>query len=200
LRNRRCGNDRDVRLTGAIGESGSPSDILTGLIMVIDLVRLMLFPTLMAFAAASDLLTMTISNRVSIILVAGFFALASMSGMSMAEVLSHAGAAALVLVVTFGFFARGWIGGGDAKLAAATAMWFGFDYLMNYLVYASLLGGALTLLLIEFRLVPLPGVLAGQFWAQRLHRQDGDIPYGIALAGAALLVYPETPWMKAIGL
>jgi prepilin peptidase CpaA len=187
-------------LTGAIGESGSPSDILTGLIMVIDLVRLMLFPTLMAFAAASDLLTMTISNRVSIILVAGFFALASMSGMSMAEVLSHAGAAALVLVVTFGFFARGWIGGGDAKLAAATAMWFGFDYLMNYLVYASLLGGALTLLLIEFRLVPLPGVLAGQFWAQRLHRQDGDIPYGIALAGAALLVYPETPWMKAIGL
>ena len=168
--------------------------------MVIDLVRLMLFPTLMAFAAASDLLTMTISNRVSIILVAGFFALASMSGMSMAEVLSHAAAAALVLVVTFGFFARGWIGGGDAKLAAATAMWFGFDYLMNYLVYASLLGGALTLLLIEFRLVPLPGVLAGQFWAQRLHRQDGDIPYGIALAGAALLVYPETPWMKAIGL
>jgi prepilin peptidase CpaA len=187
-------------LTGAIGDSGSPSDILTGLIMVIDLVRLMLFPTLMAFAAASDLLTMTISNRVSIILVAGFFALALMSGMSMAEVLSHAGAAALVLVVSFGFFARGWIGGGDAKLAAATAMWFGFAYLMNYLVYASLLGGALTLLLIEFRLVPLPGVLAGQFWAQRLHRQDGDIPYGIALAGAALLVYPETPWMKAIGL
>jgi prepilin peptidase CpaA len=187
-------------LTGAIGNSGSPSDILTGLIMVIDLVRLMLFPTLMAFAAASDLLTMTISNRVSIILVAGFFALALTSGMSTAEVLSHAGAAALVLVVSFGFFARGWIGGGDAKLAAATAMWFGFGYLMNYLVYASLLGGALTLLLIEFRLVPLPGVLAGQFWAQRLHRQDGDIPYGIALAGAALLVYPETPWMKAIGL
>jgi prepilin peptidase CpaA len=168
--------------------------------MLIDLVKLTLFPTVMAFAAASDLLTMTISNRVSIVLIGGFFALALMSGMAMTEVLSHAGAAAAVLVVSFGFFARGWIGGGDAKLAAATALWLGFDHLLSYLVYASLLGGALTLLLIEFRLVPLPGLLAGQFWAQRLHRQDGDVPYGIALAGAALLVYPETPWMKAIGL
>jgi prepilin peptidase CpaA len=168
--------------------------------MLIDLVRLTFFPALMAFAASSDLLTMTISNRVSIILSGGFLALALMSGMTGAEVLSHAGAAAVVLVVAFGFFTRGWIGGGDAKLAAATAMWFGFDYLLNYLVYASLLGGALTLLLIEFRLVPLPGLVAGQLWAQRLHRPDGDVPYGIALAGAALLVYPDTPWMKAIGM
>jgi len=168
--------------------------------MVIDLVRLTLFPALMAFAASSDLVTMTISNRVSIVLLAGFFALALMSGMAMTEVLSHVGAGALVLVVSFGFFARGWIGGGDAKLAAATAIWLGFGYLMNYLVYASLLGGALTFLLIEFRLVPLPGLLAGQFWAQRLHRQGGDIPYGIALAGAALLVYPDTPWMKIFGM
>jgi prepilin peptidase CpaA len=171
-----------------------------GPIMVIDLVRLTLFPALMAFAASSDLLTMTISNRVSIVLLAGFFALALMSGMAMTEVLSHVGAGALVLVVAFGFFARGWIGGGDAKLAAATALWLGFGYLMNYLVYASLLGGALTFLLIEFRLVPLPGLLAGQFWAQRLHRQGGDIPYGIALAGAALLIYPDTPWMKIFGM
>ena len=168
--------------------------------MIIDLLRLTLFPAVMAFAASSDLITMTISNRVSILLVGGFLALALMSGMPTMEVLSHAGAGAVVLVVTFGFFTCGWIGGGDAKLAAATAMWFGFDYLLNYLLYASLMGGALTLLLIEVRLVPLPGLLAGQFWAQRLHRKDGDIPYGIALAAAALLVYPDTPWMKAIGM
>ncbi len=168
--------------------------------MVIDLIRLTLFPALMAFAASSDLITMTISNRVTIVLLAGFFALALLSGMELTEVLSHVGAGALVLVVSFGLFARGWIGGGDAKLAAATALWLGFGYLMNYLVYASLLGGALTFLLIEFRLVPLPGLLAGQFWAQRLHRQGGDIPYGIALAGAALLIYPDTPWMRIFGI
>jgi prepilin peptidase CpaA len=167
--------------------------------MFVDLIRLLMFPALMAFAAASDLLTMTISNRVSLILVAGFFALALMGGMSMTELAAHVGAGAVVLVLSFGCFACGWIGGGDAKLAAATALWFGFGYLLNYLLYASLLGGALTLLLMQFRLAPLPGLLAGQFWAQRLHRQGGDVPYGIALAAAALLIYPETPWMRAIG-
>jgi prepilin peptidase CpaA len=168
--------------------------------MVIESIRLILFPSIMAFAASSDLLTMTISNRVSIILVAGFFALAALSGMAPIDVLSHVGAAALVLVVSFGFFTRGWIGGGDAKLAAATALWLGFDFLMNYLLYASLFGGVLTLLLLQFRLLPLPVLLARQSWAQRLHQKDGVIPYGIALAAAGLMVYLETPWMKTIGL
>jgi prepilin peptidase CpaA len=170
------------------------------MIMVADAIRLMLFPAMMAFAASSDLLTMTISNRVSLILVGGFFALAVASGMSVVDVLSHVGAAGVVLVVAFGFFSRGWIGGGDAKLAAATALWLGFDHLMPYLLYASLFGGALTLLLIQFRLAPLPDVLARQEWVQRLHRRDGGVPYGIALAAAALAVYPETQWMAAIGM
>jgi prepilin peptidase CpaA len=169
------------------------------MIMVADAIRLMLFPAMMAFAASTDLLTMTISNRVSLILVGGFVALALIGGMSMADIASHAGAAAIVLVVAFGFFTRGWIGGGDAKLAAATALWLGFDHLLPYLVYASLFGGALTLLLLQFRMAPLPGLLAGQDWAQRLHRKDGGVPYGIALAAAALAVYPDTQWMAMIG-
>ena len=70
--------------------------------------------------------------------------------------LSHAGAAAAVLAVVFVFFACGWIGGGDAKLAAATVLWLGFAHLVDYLLYASLLGGALTVLIIQFRAVPLP--------------------------------------------
>jgi prepilin peptidase CpaA len=170
------------------------------MIMVADAVRLMLFPALMAFAASSDLLTMTISNRVSLILVAGFFALSLGSGMNPVDILSHVGSACVVLVVAFGFFSRGWIGGGDAKLAAATALWLGFDHLMPYLVYASLFGGALTLLLIQFRMAPLPAMLAKQEWVQRLHRKDGGVPYGIALAAAALVVYPQTQWMTAAGL
>ena len=88
-------------------------------------------------------------------------------------------------------FAQGWIGGGDAKLAAATALWFGFGHLLDYLVYASLFGGALTLLLIQFRHLPLPGLLARQHWILRLHEKGGGVPYGIALAAAALIVYPQ---------
>ena len=164
--------------------------------MVIDSIRLLLFPAMMAFAACSDLLSMTISNRVALILIAGFFGLAVVSGMSAGDMLSHAGAGALALAVAFALFAPGWIGGGDAKLAAATALWLGFDHLMAYLLYASIFGGILTLVMIRFRLMPLPQTLAKQDWVKRLHRLDSGVPYGIALAAAALLIYPDTSWMK----
>src|SRR5215216_6694040 len=168
--------------------------------MVADAVRLLLFPALMAFAASSDLLTMTISNRLSLVLVAGFFALAGISGIGLLEAGSHVAAAGAVLLVAFGLFVRGWIGGGDAKLAAATALWLGFDHLLPYLIYASLFGGALTLLLLQFRTWPLPRQLSGARWVERLHDRDGGVPYGIALAVAALVVYPATPWMIALSL
>jgi prepilin peptidase CpaA len=167
--------------------------------MMIEAIRLTLFPAMMAFAASSDLFTMTIANRVSLILVGGFFLLAGLTGMSAAALLSHAGVAAAVLVVAFVFFSRGWIGGGDAKLAATAVLWLGWGHLADYLVYASLLGGALTLGLIQFRAMPLPQLLAGRDWAERLHASDGGVPYGIALAAAALLVYPQTEWMTALG-
>jgi prepilin peptidase CpaA len=168
--------------------------------MLTDTIRLLLFPALMAFAASSDLLTMTISNRLSLALAGGFFVLTIVTGMGLTAIGMHLAAAALVLVITFGLFSQGWIGGGDAKLAAATALWFGFDYLLDYLVYASLFGGLLTLILIQFRHMPLPGPLARQKWILRLHESGGGVPYGIALAAAALMVYPKTGWMTAIGI
>jgi len=165
------------------------------MIMVADAIRLTLFPAMMAFAASSDFLTLTISNRVSLILVGGFVALAVIGGVSAADVLSHLAAGCVVLVAAFSLFARGIIGGGDAKLAAAAALWLGFDHLLPYLLYASLLGGALSVGLIWFRVAPLPDWLARHDWAQRLHGKDAGVPYGIALAAAALAVYPQTPWM-----
>ena len=80
--------------------------------MLTDVIRLLLFPALMAFAASSDLLTMTISNRLSLALV---------TGMTLYAFGMHLAAATVVLVVAFIFFSQGWIGGGDAKLVAATA-------------------------------------------------------------------------------
>ncbi|NEW89925.1 peptidase [Rhodopseudomonas sp. WA056] len=168
--------------------------------MIADLLRLLLFPALMVFAATSDLLTMTISNRVSLLLLAGFLVLAPMSGMSLAVFGMHIGAGAAVLAVAFGCFAMGWIGGGDAKVAAAAALWFGFGDLLDFLLYASLFGGALTLLLLSFRQWPLPYVFAGQTWLLRLHAQETGIPYGIALAMGALAVYPQTDWIGAVDL
>ena len=168
--------------------------------MILDLLRLLLFPMLMAFAASSDLLTMTISNRVSLLLIAGFLVLALASGMGLTTIGLHMAAGAVVLAVAFTCFAMGWMGGGDAKMASAIALWFGFTHLLEFLIYASLFGGALTLLLLEFRRWPLPYALNGQAWLLRLHHQDTGIPYGIALAIGALVVYPGTPWIKMVDL
>src|SRR6516225_6399000 len=165
------------------------------MIMIADAIRLTLFPAMMALAASSDLLTMTISNRLSLILLGGFFVLAAITGMSPTDMLLHLSAGCVVLIAAFGLFARGIIGGGDAKLAAAAALWLGFDHLLPYLIYASLMGGALSVALIWFRMAPLPAWLARHEWAQRLHGKDAGVPYGIALAAAALAVYPQTPWM-----
>jgi prepilin peptidase CpaA len=168
--------------------------------MVLEILILGLFPAAMAFAAASDLVSMTISNRVSLALLAGFFVVAWFIGMGWSEIGRHLLAGAVVLVVAFGFFARGWIGGGDAKLAAATAVWLGFSHLLEYLLIASIAGGILTLLLLQLRTLPMPQVLARQQWIARLHNFETGIPYGIALAIAGLLVYPETSFMKALAL
>jgi prepilin peptidase CpaA len=166
--------------------------------MLTEAITLTLFPATMAFAASSDLFTMTIANRISLILVGGFVLLALMTGMSTTDMLLHFSAGAAVLVASFVLFSCGWIGGGDAKLAAVTALWFGFGHLFEYLIYSSIFGGALTLALIQFRLLPLPAVLAGREWVERLHERGGGVPYGIALAAAALVVYPHTEWMRAI--
>jgi prepilin peptidase CpaA len=168
--------------------------------MALDLVRLLLFPALMAFAAVSDLFTMTISNRISLLLIAGFVVLAAFGGLSLYAVSMHVAAGLAVLTITFGCFAAGWIGGGDAKLAAATALWLGFDHLLLYLVYAAFTGGALALVLLSLRNWALPVVLLGQEWAHRLQDTKRGIPYGIALAIAALVIYPETEWVKAVDL
>lgn len=169
-------------------------------LLMTDAIRLFLFPLIMAFSAFSDLFTMTISNRVSLLLIAGFAVMAALIGMNFTDVLLHTGAGLAVLAVTFTLFTCGWIGGGDAKLAAATALWLGFDPLVEYLLVASILGGMLTLLIMRFRLMPMPSMLQAQQWAVRLHQVDAGVPYGIALAAGALAVYPHTVWMKPLGL
>lgn len=163
---------------------------------------LLLFPLLMAFAASSDLFTMRISNRLVLLLAASFFPLALLSGMSPEAIGMHLICGAIVLAGAFILFTRGWIGGGDAKLAAATALWIGFgdnavaiDHptgILPYLVIASVLGGVMAVVLLVVRRWPLPAALLRVDWIARLHDSSTGIPYGIALAAAGLLTYSDT--------
>ena len=165
-----------------------------------ELAALLIFPALMAYAAATDLLTMTIPNKVSLGLVLSFAAFAVMGGLSWDAVMMHVAAGALVLAVAFGMFAAGWIGGGDAKLAAATALWLGFPTIVEYLLIASLFGGLLTTVIVLMRDLPLPSFASHWEWLSRLHDRKSGVPYGVALALAALIVFPHSRvWAAAFG-
>lgn len=159
---------------------------------MLNMAALLIFPALMAFAASSDLLTMKISNWLIVALVAGFAALALAVQMPLMDFAVHFGVAAAVLAVTFTFFSFGWIGGGDAKLAAATALWFGPELGLSYLFLTAVWGGTLTLLFLGARHYPLPLRLQQVEWIERLHAKTSGIPYGIAMAAAALILYPQS--------
>jgi prepilin peptidase CpaA len=155
------------------------------------------FPFCMAFAAISDMLSMTIANRVSLLLVATFAVVAPLTGMGWEVYAWHFAAGGLVLCVTFAIFALGAMGGGDAKLLAATALWMGFSIeLMQYLVYASLLGGLLTVALILYRGSALSTLTGTNVFLRHFADPKSGIPYGVALGVAGLLVYPATPLMQ----
>lgn len=153
---------------------------------------LLIFPVAMIAAGTTDLLTMTIPNRISFALVLGFFAAAALGGLSWMEIGRHAAAGAIVLAVGIAMFSQGWMGGGDAKLLAAAALWLGFEQLFDYIVLTALLGGLLTILILTYRSFIPPVLIAGRDWAERLHDKKCGVPYGIALGAAGLVVFPHS--------
>jgi len=164
---------------------------------MVEALLLLVFPASMAYAASSDLLTMRIPNELTLALAAAYVAFALAINAPTSTIGLHLPCGALVLALTFGMCCMGWMGGGDAKLAAATALWFGWSMVLEYLLLASILAGALTLAILFARQFPLPPRLLRHSWIVRLHDRKTGIPYGIALAAAALILYPRTTMWDA---
>lgn len=157
-----------------------------------------IFPFMMIFSSFSDLFSMNISNKVSLILIGSFAVFAVVMGMELNTILWHCITFALVLTVGFTLFSLNVIGGGDAKLAASTALWLGWAPTGAYVLLAAVLGGLLTLLILKFRSYLIPEKLNKMEWVLRLHDHKNGAPYGIALGVSALIVYPHTPWMEKV--
>ncbi|MCI5078032.1 prepilin peptidase [Oricola sp.] len=158
-------------------------------------VIMVVFPFAMIFAALSDVFTMTIGNRISAVLIGAFILVSPFIGLSLTEFGLHFAAFGLVLTVTFGLFATGTMGGGDAKLLASTSLWMGWSgALVDYLLYATIAGGVFTLFLVFFRKSTL-AVYAGEVPILRRMIDEKDIPYGVALAIGGLLAFPDSPAM-----
>lgn len=155
------------------------------------------FPLCLAVAACSDFLTMLIPNRVSAILLASFFIVAPLVGLGMTEIAMHLAAGAIVFSACFALFAFNVMGGGDAKLLTASAVWFGLTFsLIEFLVYVSFLGGVLTLAILSLR-AHTNSILASGLPMPDSLVMAKKIPYGIAIGIGAFMAYPSSPLMLA---
>lgn len=161
---------------------------------------LLIFPAIMFTAAFMDLFSMTIPNRISLLLLAAFCVAAPFSGLSWHSLMMHAGVGAAMLAVSVVLFAFRLFGGGDAKLLAASALWIGPDHVLPYLATVAIFGGLLSVGIVLYRsMIPhFAVVMAAPSWALRLHAPDCGIPYGLAISAAAVTVYPATVLFRAL--
>jgi len=165
--------------------------------VIAQFVVLVLVPAVLLAAAGWDLASFTIPNFLQLLLLCGFATFAILTGMGPGAIGWHFLGAAIGLAIGFALFALGLVGGGDAKLFACVALWFGLQDLIDYVLIASLFGGVLTLTILGFRRLPLPDRLAKLAWLTRLHDHKSGIPYGVALAGGAFYVLPYTDVFRA---
>lgn len=158
----------------------------------------------LCFAAATiwaglmDLATMKIRNELVLFLLAIYAALAPLAGFGAVQIGLSAAVALSVLLCTFLFFGLGWIGGGDAKLISVVVLWLGAEHTLPYVIYMALFGGVLSLLLMRFRAMPLPAFCSHVPWVVQLHSKEAGVPYGVAIAAAALFTFPRTPWLTVL--
>ncbi|MDO1580650.1 A24 family peptidase [Rhizobium oryzicola] len=156
------------------------------------------FPAGLVLAAVSDVLTMKIPNRISVGLVL-LYVLASLSvSLPWAQIGWAFAAAGVVFLGCFALFAANVMGGGDAKLLTAAALWYGFDpSLISFLASVALMGGFVTVLVLIIRWkasnvlaigIPLPHSLV----------DAKKIPYGVAIALGGLLTIEATPLFHAV--
>jgi prepilin peptidase CpaA len=135
---------------------------------------------LLVVAAVVDVRTFTISNRlnVTVALLAPLYWLSIALSPWPGVAVQLAAATTVFLLLAAAFYA-GMMGGGDVKLAAALALWFPPASIIKFLVFMSLAGGVLTLVIIAWH---------------RAKRREGrpEIPYGVAIAfgGLAILAQP----------
>lgn len=158
----------------------------------------MIFPVAMAFAAANDLFTMKIPNLISLALAGGFLALALLTRMPLETFGIHLACGFGVLALTFTLFAFRLLGGGDAKLMAAGALWMGAEHIIDFVGFVTIFGGALCLLILSYRRLVPANALPLAEWVQRLHIAGGPVPYGIAIAAGGLVIFPSTDLFRML--
>lgn len=153
-----------------------------------------LFAGAMLLAAVMDVTTMEVSDRLVMLLLAGYLVLAPAAGWSFEEMAWSVGAALLVFFASVAFFSLGWMGGGDGKLATVGALWLGAENTLAFVVVTAFMGGLCALVVLGMRRLRLPGAWLDKPWLARLRKPEAGIPYAVAIGSAGLILLANTPW------
>ena len=147
----------------------------------------LLFGAVMILASITDMCSRRIGNPLIVVLLVGYLALAIPAGLSWTAMLMALLAGVSVFCLGLWCFSRGWLGGGDVKLAAVAALWLGAPLVVPLIVYMTAIGAVLTVILLireKYRAPPVP--------------MPGELPYGPAIAMAGLLLLPHSPWFTGL--
>ena len=150
----------------------------------------------MLTAAYRDALTMTIPNWVSVMILLSFFLVTPFVWQGWPTFGEHVLVGTSVFLFGFAIFAFGWLGGGDAKLMAATSFWWQWPDLLHYVVYTTMAGGALAIFILWGRKF-VPAQVLSQDWLYRLIKDETRMPYGLALAFGAIVTLPQSQIFRA---
>jgi prepilin peptidase CpaA len=160
---------------------------------MLELLALVVFAGLLIYAACSDVATMTIPNWVSIALAALYPLAALASGASFGEIGAHVLFGFGVLLIAFVMFQFGILGGGDAKLISAAAVWTGAGAFAPFVLGTAIAGGVLALVLLIARARVRPGETRPAF-VNRLLTPKGGVPYGVAIMTGGLAALHALPF------
>lgn len=162
-----------------------------------DDLAILLFPLLVTLAAAGDVMTRRISNRLVILGALSFFPLALMSGMPAWLLLLHCLTALVLFLAGLVFFSLGLFGGGDGKLLALAGLWLGFPTTLPFIGFSAIAGGLLAGSIGLFLLLQIEVSAGSTLPGRVLGRFTPSVPYGYALAVGAILATPFSWMMRA---
>ncbi|MGB6230383.1 MAG: prepilin peptidase [Litorimonas sp.] len=159
--------------------------------MIAALIVTLVFAVPLAIAAWTDFSTMKIPNKVSLAAALGFFLTLPLTWQGLDMFAEHLMVGGAFFLAGFAMFAFGWLGGGDAKLMAGVALWFGWVDAISFIICTTLFGAAIGLfLLIGGNFLPVR-VRTSEF-GMKLFQGGKDMPYGLALAAGGLFVWPTS--------
>ncbi|MCK1710021.1 MULTISPECIES: A24 family peptidase [unclassified Bradyrhizobium] len=142
---------------------------------------------LLLYVATIDVATRLIRNEICLVLALLGIAGQLDSPMQLVESLI---VAAVLFLLLFMIYQRGWIGGGDVKLLVALAIGLPLTGVIQLLTVTALAGGVLAVVHLMMRLLPYPRLApAGSSFARRVyaverwrHLRHAPLPYGVAIA------------------